>query len=491
MDLEHASNSLAFVRDARTTLAVQIDNERESLQAITTLLRRIEQTLKYTPRQYTPPEWDVMTAGLRVLANQLSCLVIAQNGDGDLLTERAKAEILTGKLRGLLTQDSLALPDHVDPIRRLLLESDECDLTALRKLLSLIPLPTLYWYEGESTVPHLETRNGRGAAPSPMLRVIVFLDDTPIASPQMLSPNVLYSMIFKVRGLIWPEAASRLRIQLLTTCPPSEFSVSTFVMEKPQCTESGEYEADLPGNIRFNSGQSSLLSDLVFAVHAAFETSDEDFTEIPLIGHNELRLRVFSGSGNSLMAGTHPMDRHLFELLTELNLEYPKIVGEMPALLEMLRVLTRLHAAYAQEAIFKGRNDVSEREFNETVLRDLRVHLGPDVEAHPAQGGGVTDIRYRGVIVELKVERENGDRAHISKKYTRQAVQYASADARQVSVLLVLDLTAKVRPPSDIRNDILLTDVITHGGDGASKKFPSKAFILVINGNTTDPSAYS
>ena len=169
----------------------------------------------------------------------------------------------------------------------------------------------------------------------------------------------------------------------------------------------------------------------------------------------------------------------------------PKIVDEMPALFDVLRVLSRLHAAYAQQAIFKKRNDVSEQEFQERVLQDLLVHLGQDVQAHPAQGGGVADIRYRGVIVELKVERDNGDRAHISKKYTGQAVQYASAEARQVSILLVLDLTAKVRPPSDIRNDLFLEDVATHGGDGGSKGFPSKVFIIVINGNTTNPSEYS
>jgi hypothetical protein len=111
------------------------------------------------------------------------------------------------------------------------------------------------------------------------------------------------------------------------------------------------------------------------------------------------------------------------------------------------------------------------------VLRDLRNILGQDVQEYPSQAGGITDIRYRGVIVELKVEKENGDREHISKKYTLQSVQYAGVEARQVSILLVLDLTAKNKPPGDIRNDIILTGVETHGGEGGAKKFPSKCSV--------------
>jgi hypothetical protein len=157
----------------------------------------------------------------------------------------------------------------------------------------------------------------------------------------------------------------------------------------------------------------------------------------------------------------------------------------------MLKALTHLLTTYAQEAIYKGRRDVLEAEFHATVLHDLRNILGQDVQEHPSQAGGIPDIRYRGVIVELKVERENGNREHISKKYAAQSVQYAGVEAKQVSMLLVLDLTSKDRPPGDIRNDIILTSVETHGGDDESKRFPSKAFIFVVNGNMKSPSSYS
>jgi hypothetical protein len=259
------------------------------------------------------------------------------------------------------------------------------------------------------------------------------------------------------------------------------------MLATPHCIENGEYHGELEGQIAFNSGQSSLLDDLVFKVRGAFETSNGHFKEIPVIGHSELRLRVVNEDRHPLMTGNRRLDRHIEELVTKLLRDCPRVRDELPDLLEMLQALTRLLATYAQEAIYKGRNDVSESEFQATVLRDLRNILGQDVQEHPGQAGGITDIRYRGVIVELKVEKENGDREHIAKKYTPQSVQYAGVEARQVSILLVLDLTAKDKPPGDIRNDIILTDVETHGGEGGAKKFPSNAFVFVINGNMKSP----
>jgi hypothetical protein len=291
--------------------------------------------------------------------------------------------------------------------------------------------------------------------------------------------------------LTWPGDATRLRLDFLTTCPQSEFSVSEFALDAPSHSQNGDYDAELSGYIKFNSAQSSLLDDLVFKIRGAFERSARGFLEVPIIGHNEMRLRVVSEDRHPLISGNRLLDRHIEELLTTLLSDCHTIRDELPELLDMLLALTRLLATYAQEAIYKERSDVSEPEFHATVLRDLRFILGQDVQEHPSQAGGIPDIRFKGVIVELKVEKKNGNREHISSKYSAQCVQYVAVEARQVSIILVLDLTSKDKPPTDIRNDIILTDVQTHGGIDRVKAFPSKAFVFVINGNMKSPSSYS
>ena len=491
LQLEHAFNSATLIQDTHAILNSATEGQIGWTRSVSSLINRIDDILTNTPASHVPIEWRIMVAGLRVLASQVACVTIAQDGKGDLVAERTRCDILVSELRRLVSTDSLALPENTDITRQSLIQTGQCNSGELRAFLLIIPLPILYWNARESEFPYQVADQESDTIPSPMLRVIVFLDHAPVASPQFLKSNILYPLKFRVRGLTWPSDAVRLRLDLLTTCPQNEFSVSNFTLDKPHCIKDGEYQGELIGQIKFNSGQSSVLDDLVFTVRSAFETSAGDFTEIPVIGHNELRLRVVNEDLHPLMTGNRRLDQHIAGLVTKLLSDYPKVQDELSDLLEMLQALARLLATYAQEAIYKGESEVPESEFQKTVLRDLRNLLGQNVQEHPNQAGGIADIRYRGVIVELKVERENGDLEYISKKYTAQAAQYAGVEARQVSIVLVLDLTTKEKPPGDIRNDIILTDVETHGGDDRAKEFPSKTFVFVINGNMKSPSTYS
>ena len=490
MDLKHAYRSASFARGARAILDSVKNDGEESSSEIAGLVRQIDNILHETPKDKTPLGWRVMDAGLRVLASQIACRQMARGEEGNLQVERTKLDVLTGDLKRLLSSDSCPLPGRIEGTRQTLLREGDCEWGALLSLLLALPLSTIYSRESVPSFPYSESPAEDEVA-NPMLRLIIFLDGHPIVSPQLLHPNLLYPLEFRVRGVDWPVDACRLHLKLSSTCPMDEYNLSDFVLDKPHLIEDGQYEGKLEGNVRFMSGQSSLVDDLVFAVHGAFETSEGSFVEIPVIGHNELRLRVIGASGHSIISGNCPVDRHLMELLMTLLSDCPGVIDEMPELLEMLQVLARLVASYAQGAIFKELSDVSERDFQTTTVKDLRFQLGQDIQEHPNQAGGITDVRYKGVIVELKVERENGDRAHIAQKYAGQVAQYAGVEARQVSVLLVLDLTPKDNPPGDIRNDIMLTDIETHGGSNFTKNFPSKAFVFVVNGNTKSPSTYS
>jgi hypothetical protein len=234
-----------------------------------------------------------------------------------------------------------------------------------------------------------------------------------------------------------------------------------------------------------------LSDDLVFAAQCLFEGPAGELTEVPVVGHHELRFRVSDAPLMGVDTGNRQVDLHLAQLLTRLRSALPSTEPELPDLLRVLETLVAVIGAFAQEGLFKGRANVSERQFQLEVARAMRVRLGLDVQEHAELAGGILDIRFRSTIVELKVEKETGDRQRIARKYTAQPTQYAGTTARQVSVVFVLDLTEKRSPPGDIRNDILLVDVPTHGGPEVEKRFPSKAFVLVLNGNIRNPSSYS
>ena len=431
-------------------------------------------------------------ADLRVLANQEDCLRIARTGEGNLLEERAKGEVFTQEFRRRLIPDKFSPPRGLEEARRALLEGANCDPDLLCILLESIPLPTLYWSAEQPRSSRGEMSGEPVPRQNPMVRAIVFLDQEPVASPQFLNQGDLYRLTFRLQGIGWPEDAFRLRINLNTTCPSEVYTVSGFAMDKPTNVADGQFEGEVTGHISFKSKQSNLLDELVFTVHAAFEAQEGHLNEIPVIGHNGLRIKVIDTPIWLPTPERTPLDQRIAGLIETLIGENPSVQQELPDLFPVLQALGRICAVYAQEAAFKARTNVSEKKFQQKVVHDLRMRLDPsEVQEHSQQAGGITDIRFRGVIVELKVEHENGERSYLAQKYSGQVTQYAGVEGKQVSILLILDLTEKVNPPGDIKNDISLSDVSTHGASDVRQEYPSKVFVFVVNGNTRNPSSYS
>ncbi|MCA9138832.1 hypothetical protein NZK35_06905 [Stieleria sp. ICT_E10.1] len=485
VDLRQAIDSSQAILEIRATLfALSLDDDDAS-DCVASMIERASKTITKAADPRIPNGWKAFIAGLRLLENSIRCQAMARSGVGDLIAETARTKFLVDEFSSKLSEldpGPVAKSDHSGASR---LE----DPSFLRELLLGISLPSLYLAD-EKDRERRDQSHEIGPEPKrPLVRVIAFLDDIPIATPQLLRSDLLYSIRFKIKGLEWPVDSKRVRLDLLTTCPQGEYSISEFISDQPPVDKNGGFEVELSGQIKFQSGQSSLLDDLVFAVQVAFESDDNHWTEVPAIGHTELRLKVTDESRQPLLVGNRSLDRHVNDLATSLISQCPAAKDELPELLPMLGALTRLLATYAQDAVFKGKASVLEADFQRLVKRDLTNILGQDVQQHVGQAGGFTDIRYRGVIVELKVESSNGDRDHLVDTYASQATQYTGAEARQVSILLVLDLTEKVQPPGDIRNDIRLFDVKTHGQNQGG--FPAKAFLFVVNGNTRSPSSYS
>lgn len=448
----------------------------------------VDELIVNTDVTKSPAQWGVSLCGLRLLANQLKCAAIARSGHGDLIAESTRAKYLQKEF------DEAVKLNH-DLFRFIRSPShSECldDSEKLRNFLLAVPLPAHYWTAPRQNDCHQDEPSHQLSSfrKAPLIRIIAFLDSLPIATPQLLRSDLLYSVSFRIKGLQWPDEAERFHLQLLSTCPPTEYAVSKFLSSKPDSMNAGEFELEMQGNIKFNTGQSTLLDDIIFDAQSAFELPSGEMLEAVVIGHNQLRVRVTDDSRQPLLTGNRTLDRHISELATKLVQQCPSAKYELRDLMPMLEALTRLLATYAQEAIYKGETSVKEADFQKQVLRDLRNMLGQDVQEHVGQAGGLTDIRFRSVIVELKVETTNASRDYLAAKYTPQSSQYSGVEARQAGIVLVLDLTEKEKPPGDIRNDIRLFDVATHGDDGGNK-YPSKAFLFVVNGNMRSPSSYS
>jgi hypothetical protein len=145
----------------------------------------------------------------------------------------------------------------------------------------------------------------------------------------------------------------------------------------------------------------------------------------------------------------------------------------------------------AQTAVYTAKNNVLEDDFQRNLLIHLRGQLGEDVLEAPRQAGGITDIKYKSIVIELKVEKLQSDREKLFEAYESQPVQYASGTGAQLSILCVLDLCPKVKPPAPPQNGVKLLEPKVHGYERGRSPFSVRVGAVVIDGNLKLPSSYS
>ena len=505
MSPDHARDSAQILANLWKTLKLINLRDSNNIDRILVNIKEMEDHLAGTMESTASNIWQIFIISLRIFVGYLKYRDIVKGQPGNILEEKEKIAFLYDELKSYISNLNEYQINNKELTQKILKQDNNSINTEtveqLLEFIKTLPLTSTYWKNSNSYLRDLQDNfpvntlksleEDEKQLPSPIVRLIAFIDDMPLVTPQQLEPQLTYSLKFKIKGITWHSDSEKLHINLVTTCPQEDYSVSNFVLQKPDNLDSNEYEGEIKGQINFKSAQSLFSEEISFVVGCAFKLSDNTFNEIPVIGHNQIQFRIVERDKWGLFSGYRRLDSHIVKLLHSLLNKNQSIRDELTELIPVLESLTCLLGIYSQGAVFKKSKSISEAEFQSEVLRDLRSRLGQDVEEHPSQAGGNTDIRYRGVIVELKVEKLNGNREHICKKYTKQPTQYEGAEGRQISVLLVLDLTEKKNPTGDIRNDIFLVDVPTHGGKDNNKQYPSKAFVFIVNGNIKSPSEYS
>jgi hypothetical protein len=489
LDVKHAIKSVEAAHQCRELIRA-LQQGKDKWDDLEALVCAIDTLLQSSSAGRPVIPWRLAVACLRALDCERRLRAAARSHSGGVAEETARFAVLLRELEeclaGVGAESSRGGSDAACS-----LDSARFDPTAALELLAVLPLPTLYYTEKE------DARKGRRASAAPvqeerrppLVKVIAFIDGSPLVCPQVLRPGVLYSLRFRVRGSFWPERADSLLMDLISTCPAASYALSAFSIPRPK--NDGEFEDEADGNITFHAAQSPGSMNLAFTVRCRFQPEEGASSDAIVVGHHRLQFRVGDLSRLAIASGYRRMDARVLELVQELERSTPAASSELPELVPVLEALASFLGVYSQRGVFKASDKVQVKDLQHHVVDFMRMKLGEEVQEHGNQAGGITDVRYRGVIVELKVEKATGDRTAICKKYTGQPTQYAGSEARQVSVLLVLDLTEKDLPPGDIRNDILLTDVPAHGGADSSKPHPSKAFVFVLNGNIRSPSSYS
>ncbi len=422
LDLNYMGRSVEAARQCRELIGA-LRHREDRWGEVEALVRALEALLQSSSAGRPVAPWKLTLAWLRTLDCDRRLRAAARSPSGRVTEESARLAVLLRELHECLAGDGAeSLRERfngtysLDPVR--------VDAKVALDLLSALPLPTLYYAEKEDvwrgrrmrSTPVQEERR------PPLLKVIAFIDGSPLVCPQVLRPELLYSLRLRVRGSFWPAGADSLCLDLITTCPAGSYALSPFSIPRPNTD--GEFENEAEGNITFHAAQSPGSMNLAFTVRCRFQPEEGSSSDAVVVGHHRLQFRVGDLSRLAIASGYRRMDARVLELLQGLERSTPAAASELPELLPVVEALASFLGVCSQRGVFKGSNKVQENEFQHHVVDFMRMRLGEEVQEHGHRAGGITDVRYRGVIVELKVEKDTGDRAAICKKYTAQPTQY-------------------------------------------------------------------
>jgi hypothetical protein len=129
---------------------------------------------------------------------------------------------------------------------------------------------------------------------------------------------------------------------------------------------------------------------------------------------------------------------------------------------------------------------ITEAEFQKCIKQFLRSQpkIGADLEEHAHVAGGIRDLSFKGIRLELKSEPTDTLTLDDCSRFVGQTTSYAVGSGHRLGVLCVLDCSKKTRPAFPVEEGV---DVLVHEQNGSS------VFVIAIlmQGHLALPSSFS
>jgi len=307
------------------------------------------------------------------------------------------------------------------------------------------------------------------------------MNGSAFGNPQTVQPEVVHDLNVQVTVSSWPEAAKELVLEPASVEPAGTYDLPRFRFERPQ----GEAPFILRGSGRLviRYPMVEYARPLEFAYGAWFSP---EVHQVLVRGHRELRVRSFDPERNP-ESGYVQVDKRIAELRDQVRRVGIVADSELNNFLLFLSVLGGVAAQAVQDHLFPTKYSKPEFQLELKKLLRRSPRIGSQLEEHPRAAGGITDLSFRGIRLELKVENEQFVSHETAKQFSQQTAQYVAGSDRQFGILVILDASPKTEAPGLPANDIFATAVSPPGGDGS----PIRIGVVIIRGNLSKPSDLS
>ncbi len=361
------------------------------------------------------------------------------------------------------------------------------ELTVIQDQLNRWTLPLLLFANlrdrgfGEFRVP---VSNGGSAEIEKLETTVAFLkfdiDGEPAKYWNYLKPGTSYDLTIEVRVSNWPKGARVLSLTPVTIDIRERDWLPSFRFAKPE--GDGPFILTGTGRVVLEVAHSFGSRPYEFLYAAEFDDAS-NCRDVAIVGHRRLLLEGSDVASNPL-TGFSNVDQHLLRVRDKLR-AFPGLHSDDIAnTMVVLGGLGNIAAQALKGSLFEA--GMSEQQFQSKVTEMLRSRrdIGEHLQGHPEAAGGITDLTFRDIPVELKVESSKVLFPKDFSKFFDQTAAYAIGLGKRIGVLSVLEATPKSAPIGVVEDDI---EVFVH----QTSHTPIVIVVVVVRGGFPKPSSYS
>lgn len=272
------------------------------------------------------------------------------------------------------------------------------------------------------------------------------INGRPAKDINTLRANVAYDIGIDLRVSRWPRDAKRLIISPISMEPEDSYDLPTFsVSPSTVADDEGPFVFHQVGRLRLKVAAALGARPFEFKYRGVFEPSKSE-QALDILGHRTLRLEsVDHGSGR--VSGYTEIDERIFGIRNELRRVPGLPDSDLANSLEVCACLGNLAGQALSDALFP--ENTNEEAFQSEAVKALRrwPSIGEDLEQHPQIGGGICDLSYHRVRIELKSVPSGESSVDTIEKFADQTAQYVVSSGKRIGILCILDCKKKTSPP--------------------------------------------
>jgi hypothetical protein len=361
------------------------------------------------------------------------------------------------------------------------------ELTAIQDQLKQWTLPLLLFanlQDRDFGGLRLPVSNGSSGEPEKLETTVAFLkfdiDGEPARHLNYLKPGTYYDLTVEVRVSNWPKGASVLSLTPITVDTRERNWLPSFRFEKPE--GNGLFILTGTGRAVLEVAHSFGSRPYEFLYAAEFDDTS-NCRDVAIVGHRRLRLEGSDVDSNPL-TGFSNVDRHLLKVRDTLR-TFPGLhPDDVANTMIVLGGLGNIAAQALKQGLFEA--GTSEQQFQNKATEILRTRndIGEHLQGHAEAAGGITDLTFWDIPIELKVEKSKVLFPKDFSKFFDQTAAYAIGLGKRIGVLSVLEASSKSAPVGVVENDI---EVFVHQTGQSSIVI----VVVVVRGGFPKPSSYS